>query len=278
MDAAIRRNQRAAGLLRDSPLVLLTFQAVAFWNVWRWMAGRFATSGEAGWELLPLLSVFFLAWLAGREAESRIGSAALILAAGFAVMYALGFVFAPPMVRAFFAMASVTVIVSSWRFGRLFDTAIFALLLLGLPVTESLNFFLGYPMRAAVGEAVEFLLSLQGLDVYREGVGLHFNEQLIWIDAPCSGIKMLWFGTFLAVFLSSFLKLGPVRLIVVLVISLGAILAGNVLRASALFYFESGLIEAPVWMHSAAGVSAFAVTCLAIVLVVKKVSMLKWQK
>jgi hypothetical protein len=61
------------------------------------------------------------------------------------------------------------------------------------------------PLRVIVGVATAFLLQMQGLDVWREGVCLHFGEKLIWIDAPCSGIKMLWFGFFLASFLFVFI-------------------------------------------------------------------------
>ncbi|MEQ1642406.1 MAG: archaeosortase/exosortase family protein, partial [Pyrinomonadaceae bacterium] len=125
---------------------------------------------------------------------------------------------------------------------------------------------------------VVFLLGLQGLEVFRDGVSLHFGEKLIWIDAPCSGIKMLWFGSFLATFLSFVFKLGPIRLLGALSLTFIAVLLGNVLRASALFYIEGGLIESPDWMHSAVGVVSFAITSLLIVLAVKWLSEAKWRK
>ena len=116
------------------------------------------------------------------------------------------------------------------------------------------------------------------MDVYRAGVCLHFGDKLIWIDAPCSGIKMLWFGTFLATFLSCLFKIGTIRLLGALSITFIAIVLGNIMRASALFYLEAGLIDSPEWMHSAIGVVAFAITSLVIVFVVKKLSGSKWKK
>ncbi len=280
MDASIPKNYRpdSPDIAAQGPeFLFLLLQIAAFWNVWQLLAARFAASGEAIWEILPLLSVFFFSW-AARPKKLPVSSVAIIAAAFFLVVYAATFTVAPPLIRAFFAITSITFIISSWRFGKVFHSGIFILFLMSLPLTDSLDFFLGYPMRAVVGEAVAFLLNLQGLDVYRDGVCLHFGEKLIWIDAPCSGIKMLWFGTFLATFLSCLLNFGAFRLLAVLASSFIAIISGNILRASALFYMEGGLIDSPEWMHPAVGVIAFAFTTLAIVFIVKVFSGSKWQK
>ncbi len=249
----------------------LLFQIAAFWNVWQWMIARFASSGEAMWEILPLIAAVLLAWRS-RSVNSHIAPTALIFAAVFLVAYGASFLVAPPLIRSVFALISLTFILSSWRFDKLFHFGIFVLLLLSLPIADSLNFFLGYPMRVIVGEAVQFLLNGQGLDVYREGVSLNFGDKLIWIDAPCSGIKMLWFGTFLATFLSCLFNLGPIRILAVLGMTFVAVLLGNIMRASALFYIEAGLIETWEWMHSGIGVMAFAFTSLLIVFIVKNVA------
>ncbi len=279
MDSVIPHNhtnieEGQSGLLTSVPFYLFLLQIVAFWKVWQWMASRMASSGEAMWEVIPLIAVAVFAWHS-RSACSGIDPNALIFAAAFLVAYGASFMIAPPLIRGLLALISITFILSSWRFNKLFHFGIFILLLLSLPVADSLNFFLGYPMRVVVGEAVQFLLNGQGLDVYREGVGLHFGAKLIWIDAPCSGIKMLWFGTFLATFLACFLRLGAIKILLVLAISFVAILLGNIMRASALFYIEAGLIELGEWMHSGVGLVAFSFTTLLIVFVVKKVSELK---
>lgn len=262
----------------DNPVFLLLLPVVALWHVWLQLGARFSTSSDGMWELLPLASILFFSWSSKSHESTKINSLALISAATFLLLYAISGFVAPFMVRAVLAVISITILVGSWRFGTPFHLGIFALFALSLPLTDSLNFFLGFPMRAVVGDVVVFLLGLQGLEVFRDGVSLHFGEKLIWIDAPCSGIKMLWFGSFLATFLSFVFKLGPIRLLGALSLTFIAVLLGNVLRASALFYIEGGLIESPDWMHSAVGVVSFAITSLLIVLAVKWLSEAKWRK
>lgn len=272
----LRRGADLADAALQSPILFLSLQIVAFWHVWRWMAARAAASGEPVWEVVPLVAVLLFSWFSKPKQEP--GGIPLIPAALFLVAYAASFAVAPPMIRAVLAMASITFVLSRWRFDRVFHSGIFVLLLLALPLTESLNFFLGYPMRAVVGEAVASLLNLQGLDVFREGVSLHFGEKLIWIDAPCSGVKMLWFGTLLAASLSCYVDLGSIRLAAVLALTFAAIMLGNILRASGLFYIEGGLVDAPDWMHSAVGVVAFLLTSLMIVCIVRTLAGSKWRK
>ncbi len=277
MDASIPINRLLHLREVHNPVPLFLLQAAAFWNVWYWLGVRFVTSTDAAWEVLPLIAVIFFSWDVGHT-RPRVGSDTLIFAAIFLVLYSVSFDAVPFTLRAILALTSINFFISGWRFGTTFHFGTFALLLLSLPLTESLNFFLGYPMRVLVGESVAMLLDLQGLDVYREGVSLHFGDQLIWIDAPCSGIKMLWFGTFLAAFLSCLFKLNTLRLLAALGLSFLVIVTGNILRASALFYIEAGFIDSPGWMHSAVGVIAFVFTSVAIAVVVRKLSVTKWQR
>jgi exosortase/archaeosortase family protein len=108
---------------------------------------------------------------------------------------------------------------------------------------------------------------MQGLDVWREGVCLHFGEKLIWIDAPCSGVKMLWFGLFLAAFLVCFFRFSNLKSLAVFASAFLIILVGNIFRASALFYIEAEIFDAPRFMHEAVGVFSFAFVALGIVFV-----------
>jgi len=165
------------------------------------------------------------------------------------------------------AMAALTFTLSRWRFGKIFHAGLFAMLILSLPLIASLQFFLGYPLRVLVGAATARLLRLQGLDVWREGVCLHFGEKLVWIDAPCSGVKMLWFGLFLTAFLVCFYRLSNLKTLAVGASAFLIILLGNIFRASALFYIEAEIISAPEFMHEAIGVFSFAFVALGIVFV-----------
>lgn len=261
-----------------APHLLFLLQIVVLWPVWLQMAARFSTSSEVLVELLPLVAVAFFSWSTRPELPVSLSSSTLYSSAFLLFVYVISIPFVPFTFRALIAFASITVLISSWRFGVSFHLGVFALFCLSLPLTDSLNFFLGFPMRAFVGDAVVFLVRLQGIELFRDGVSLHFGDKLIWIDAPCSGIKMLWFGSFLATVLSLIFRLSSIKLLAALLLSFIGVLLGNVLRASALFYVEGGLIEAPEWMHSAIGVVAFAITSIFIVLVVKLLSGVKWRK
>ncbi len=285
MDAALlisERPEAAKPLTRlvSSDGFLVVIQLAALWSLWNWLGTRLVGSGGLAWEMLPLVSVVFFAW-ANRPAEhTQLRASSLILAAITLGIYSISTIVAAPFIQAMIGMVSLTFVISRLRFGTTFHPGVFTLLVLCLPVTDSLNFYLGYPMRAFVGEATVYLLNLQGLIVYREGVNLHFGHLLIAIDAPCSGIKMLWFGILLAANLSFLFRLSVRMFLPVLVTAFALIVLGNVMRASALFYIEGGLIEAPAWMqmHSAVGVVAFAFTSVSIGFVVMKCSEIKWQR
>jgi exosortase/archaeosortase family protein len=268
---------RARFRLLNRDVALLLIHLVALWSVWRWIGSRFLSSGEPMWELVPLISLIVLAWVTYPERNTRLNSVALLPAAITLGIYAVSFLHAPPLVRAVIAMVSLTFVISRLRFGATFHPCVLTLLLLSLPVTDSLNFFLGYPMRVIVGEATAYLLTLQGLTVYREGVSLRFGEMLVVIDAPCSGIKMMWFSILLGTNLSFLFRLAAPMFLPALFLTFVATMLGNLLRSSALFYIESGLLDAPAWMHSAVGVVAFVFTSLCVVFIVKFSSEVRWR-
>ena len=81
---------------------------------------------------------------------------------------------------------------------------------------------------------------------------------MIQFDAPCSGVNMLWAGLLLAHMGCVLLRLGACKVLIVVALSIGFTIAGNVLRASSLFYVETGLVpQAPAWWHDGIGVAAF---------------------
>ncbi len=92
------------------------------------------------------------------------------------------------------------------------------------------------------------------------------GSDVILVDVPCSGARMLWVGLFLAVTLACMLKLGTARTLWVCVLSMGAILFGNALRVSTLTLVERSPIHGPAWLHDGVGVSSFIPVCLLIAL------------
>jgi exosortase/archaeosortase family protein len=154
----------------------------------------------------------------------------------------------------------VAVLVSRVFLGRRFDLALWGLLVLSLPLSSALQFYLGYPIRSATAMATAPLLRLTGLAVERAGTVLQYGGRAIWIDAPCSGVKMLWTGMFLAMALAAVLRVGNGRTIVAGAVALAAVFLGNVVRSCGLFYLEAGIFPAPHWYHNGIGLVAFAIT------------------
>lgn len=252
---------------RNSKIILILLQLIAFWSVWRWYFLRLSTSNDESWGILALLAIIVIIFK-NRKENSKISNLNLIIASMF--VFAVTFAFLPPLLRAVIAMTSLTITISGWRFGRKFHFGIWSLFLLSLPIIASLQFYFGFPMRVFIGEATAWLLKLNGLVVFREGVCLHFGEKLIWIDAPCSGIKMLWAGFFLAGLLVTIYNFNLQKTIIAFICAFGIILLGNIFRATGLFYLETEFIKMPDFAHDAIGVSAFILTCTGIAAAILK--------
>ena len=123
-------------------------------------------------------------------------------------------------------------------------------------------------MRVVVGQIAAPVLRMGGFAVTAQGTCLNWAGKLISIDAPCSGIKMLWVGMFLTFVLLCIYELPLVRTLLLLPLALIVILAGNVFRAVALFYLEAGVLNLPAWGHEYAGLVSFLLVAVGIVWIV----------
>jgi exosortase/archaeosortase family protein len=140
---------------------------------------------------------------------------------------------------------------------------VLGLSLLSLPLLASLQFYAGYPLRVVTAEASRWLLAL-GFAVERSGATLRVDGQLVIVDAPCSGVQMLWLGYFTACVVAlhagrrdaAFLARLPAVSLLVLV--------GNVLRNSVLVAFEGAGRHLPGWAHQSVGLVVLALVCAAI--------------
>lgn len=110
------------------------------------------------------------------------------------------------------------------------------------------------------------MLQINGFAVVADGASLNWNGDPILIDAPCSGVKMLWTGFYLTFTLACYYKLNAKRTALACAAAFGAVIIGNTLRAAALFYVETGAINIslPDWTHEGVGVVIFAATAIAI--------------
>jgi len=244
-------------------LFIVAVQLAAFWPVWRWYVERIGDSADQKWGAVSLLAA--LVFVLYRKTSASGIERSLTLPILAVLLYVVTYPVFPPLARAAVAFTAIGITLSLLRFGKPFHPGLLGLLWLSLPVVPSLQFYLGYPLRVLVGGLTAPILRLGGFAVVQEGTCLNWAGQLIWIDAPCSGVRMLWVGLFLVFTLVCMYELRLLKTLALLTAAIVAIIAGNVFRAIALFYFESGVYPAPAWAHDYAGFVAFALVATAIV-------------
>jgi len=249
------------GLSKSSAFLLL--QLVAFWPVWRWYVSRLLDSSDEPWGLLALVTALLFIGLRGKEV--KISSRQMIVSSVFLFVYLVTFKALPPLGRAFLAVMSIASILSPSRFGRSVHIGIIGLLLLSLPIIASLQFYLGYPVRFVTAIIASKLITLTGYYTTAAGTCLSWAGEIISIDAPCAGIRMLWTGLYLNFTLACFNGLNTIRTWLTYSLSMLIIFTGNVMRVTALFYMETGILHGPPWIHNGIGLVAFTAVTLAIV-------------
>jgi exosortase/archaeosortase family protein len=243
--------------------------------VWRWYAARLGDSGDDALGPAALIALFGLSmgrrdgtYAGPRRWETLPATAAL-------VVYAASFPFLPPLASALLAFVALGFSWSLWRYGTPFRPWALGLALLGLPMAASLQFYLGYPMRVASGSIALVLLRLSGIPAVREGVYLRWGGDLVMIDAPCSGIRMLWAGLLLGCCLAALYRMRARASL--LAVGAAAVLAllGNAARTAALFWADTGSLAGlalPPAAHEAIGVIAFATAAIALIAIARRLA------
>lgn len=244
-------------------LLIVGLQLIAFWDVWRWYVSRAVYSWDQPWGLLAFVAAFAFLFVSKKPLPAAERS--LLVPAFLVFVYAATFFFLPPLARAIIAFTALAATLSSLRFGRPFHPGLFGLFYLSLPAIPTLQFFGGYPLRLVVAGLTAPILRIAGFAVVTEGTCLNWGGKLIWIDAPCSGIKMLWVGMFLTFVLLCLYELPAVKTLFLLLLAFVVIILGNVFRAVALFYIEAGVLSMPSWGHDYAGVVAFVLQAAGII-------------
>ena len=253
--------------LKWTPLIL-GLQLVAFWEVWRWYLTRAIYSWDQPWGLLAFIAALVVLLTSKKPLPHAERS--LFLPALFIVVYIATYFVLPPLGRATIAFTALALTLSSLRLGKSFHPGLFGLFYLSLPTIPTLQFFGGYPIRVVVAQLTAPILRLGGFAVIPEGTCLNWAGRMIWIDAPCSGIKMVWVGMFLTFVLLCLFELPVLKAMFLLPLTLVVIIAANVFRAVALFYLEAGVFEMPSWGHEYAGLIAFVLEAAGIAFIMFK--------
>lgn len=234
--------------------VLVGLQLLAFWPVWRWYVFRvFASFDEVNGIGALFTAILFL--LTHKPRGNR--EVSLIVPAVLTLIYTALYPFLPPLLRASLAFVAVGSLWCTYAYGTSLQPGILGLLLLSLPILPTAEFYMGYPLRRVVALLTAPLLRVTGFEVVPDGTCLNWSGELVWIDGPCSGIKMLWAGAYLSLSLASWLGLSWRGTSFAVALSAIAVVIGNILRSASLFYMETGIVHLPAWAHEWVGIAAF---------------------
>jgi exosortase/archaeosortase family protein len=250
--------------------VLLGGLVLALWPHWIYMARRLVDGSDEPWGILALATVLVL--VARDRAELSVPTrSALVASAALGVLAAAASLAMPDLAAAAIAMLALALFLVHALPGRP-ATPLVALLLLALPVIASLQFYLGFPLRAFTAHAATLVLALAGVDASAAGAAIVHRGTTVLVDAPCAGIGMLWIGSYTAALLSYLARADGGRTAINTVAAALLVLAANVARNAALFFPEAGLVQWPAWSHEAIGLAALALAVVPIVLITSRPS------
>jgi exosortase/archaeosortase family protein len=237
-------------LFRPRRLALGLAVLAANWPVLRWYADRLGDGGDEPWGLAALVAA--LALTPRTQWCARIPNTSWIVAALLAVGAALSAGHAPMLVRAAMLAASLGLVLGG-------GAGVTGLLGLSLPILASAQFYAGYPLRVLTAEAGRPLLAALGVATERTGVVLNWAGGAVLVDAPCSGVRMLWMGAVLACALAAWRQLSGRATASLLAFAVVGVLAANAVRAALLFMVESGIWAKGAWVHETVGAIVFGV-------------------
>jgi exosortase/archaeosortase family protein len=210
--------------------------ALVAW-VWLYRSGDGAGRGSCAPFWLGASAVAVLSYaLAYHHVPQLLGLGILALGVGFALLGLL-----PPERRP-----------GSW--------GLIPLILLGLPIMPSVQYVFGYPLRAMAAQVASLWM---GGSIEAVGTGLSDGTRTIFVDAPCSGLRMLWTALVLASASALTLQLGRVRTCMLFAIGVVVAVLGNACRATALFVIETRFDG--TMSHNAVGLAMFVLCSAAVV-------------
>ncbi|WP_390349618.1 exosortase Q [Variovorax boronicumulans] len=247
----------------------LALQCAALAPTWAWMARRLQDGSDDPLGLVALVALAALAWQCRRElrASPRLGWLAL---AGVGTVLATllrtgggGLPALPPLASGLVAVLSLAAGLLAFLPRGVAALPVAGLSVLALPLLSSLQFYAGYPLRVVTAEASRWLLA-PGFEVAREGATLMVDGRLVIVDAPCSGVQMVWLGYFTACAVALWARRSD-RAFLRRLPAVGLlVLAGNIVRNSVLIAFEGAGHALAPWAHNALGLVLLAVVCGAI--------------
>jgi exosortase/archaeosortase family protein len=251
------------------PRAGLALQAAALWPHWRWAAARLADGsddplGLAALAVLVALVVRIEPQL--RAAPKPAWLLVSVLATGAAT---LAVFHGPALIGALLAALAMAAGLRSFMPSGQALVPMTGLAVLALPVVSSLQFYAGYPLRVVTAQLSTWLLQLAGMAAERSGTAMLVQGRLVIVDAPCSGVQMVWMAYFSACAVAAFSGLRDRQLLARLPWVGLLVLAGNVLRNSVLVALEAQHEQVSEAVHQGVGLVVLLLVCSAVVIVVR---------
>lgn len=248
-----------------SPLGWLGLQALALWPHGAWIARRMADGSD---DPLGLAAAAVLVFVLARSARSLrvsphtgwLAAAALLTGSANAALWV-----APPLACALLAALALGAGLLAWLPVSAPRAPQVGLLLLALPLVASLQYYGGYPLRVLTAQLSTWALQFAGLAAQRSGASMIVSGRLVIVDAPCSGVQMVWMAYFCACAFAALVSLRDARFIARLPLVGLLVLAGNVLRNTVLVALESRPQGLASSLHEAIGLAALAAVCAAVI-------------
>ncbi|MBI5278909.1 MAG: exosortase Q [Burkholderiales bacterium] len=254
---------------RAPAITWLALVAASLAPTWWWMGQRMADGSDDPLGLLALLTLAWLTWRCkGRlRASPRLGwlAAALLLALLSNATHGAW----PALLSALLGLLAMGAALAAFLPQSAATAPVMGLAVLSLPLLASLQFYAGFPLRVVTAEAGRWLLQ-PFFAVERFGTALWVDGRLVIVDAPCSGVQMLWLGYFTACVVALHAAQRNAAFLARLPAVSAIVLAGNVVRNAVLVALEGSGTHLANWAHEGVGLVVLGVVCLGIAAVMNR--------
>ena len=253
---------------RVPPLAWLGLQAAALWPHWCWAVARLADGSDDPLGLAALAVLSLALWRLAPRLRSAPSRAWLVVAMAGTLLATLAALFVPPLLAACVAMLALVAGLCAFALSGTPLLPLAGLSVLALPVVSSLQFYAGFPLRVLTAQLSTWGLQAMGMAAERSGTAMLVEGRLVIVDAPCSGVQMVWMAYFCACTVAWWCGIDNRNFLKRLAFVGAIVLAGNVLRNSVLVVLEARHASVPALWHEAIGLVVLALVCAAVARVV----------
>ena len=254
---------------RVPPVAWLGLMAAALWPHWRWAAARLADGSDDPLGLAALAVLCLAVWRLAPRLRSAPSRVWLVLAMVGAVLATFATVLAPPLLAACLAVLALVAGLCAFAPASTPLLPLAGLSLLALPVVSSMQFYAGFPLRVLTAQISTWGLQLAGITAERSGTAMLVEGQLVIVDAPCSGVQMVWMAYFCACSVAWWFGIGDRKFLKRLAFVGAIVLAGNVLRNSVLVLLEAREANLSPLLHEGVGLAMLALVCACVMVIVR---------